>query len=105
VGALLGARVGGGDQRRGGRAFGAQQAVELGARLAYAHHHLAVGEDHVVGLAVGLELLFGYRHKIRGLTPIAQEASMPYTPIIPKGAPPPLAPYSPGARAGNTVYV
>ncbi len=26
-------------------------------------------------------------------------------PIIPKGSPPPLAPYSPGMRAGNTVYV
>ena len=30
---------------------------------------------------------------------------MPYTPIVPKGSPPPLAPYSPGARAGNVVYV
>ncbi len=30
---------------------------------------------------------------------------MPYTPIIPKGSPPPLAPYSPGAKAGNTIYV
>ena len=30
---------------------------------------------------------------------------MPYTPIVPKGSPPPLAPYSPGARAGNIVYV
>ena len=30
---------------------------------------------------------------------------MPYTPIVPKGSPPPLAPYSPGARAGTTVYV
>ena len=30
---------------------------------------------------------------------------MPYTPIVPKGSPPPLAPYSPGAKAGNTVYV
>ena len=26
-------------------------------------------------------------------------------PIIPKGSPPPLAPYSPGMRAGNTIYV
>ena len=25
-------------------------------------------------------------------------------PIIPKGAPPPLAPYSPGYKVGNTVY-
>ena len=30
---------------------------------------------------------------------------MPYTPIVPKGSPPPLAPYSPGVKAGNTVYV
>lgn len=30
---------------------------------------------------------------------------MPKTPIIPAGSPPPLAPYSPGVRAGNTVYV
>src|SRR5205085_11862077 len=30
---------------------------------------------------------------------------MPYTPIVPKGSPPPLAPYSPGAKAGNAVYV
>ena len=30
---------------------------------------------------------------------------MPRTPIIPAGSAPPLAPYSPGVRAGNTVYV
>ena len=30
---------------------------------------------------------------------------MPKTPIIPAGSAPPLAPYSPGVRAGNTVYV
>jgi len=30
---------------------------------------------------------------------------MPYQPVIPKGSAPPLAPYSPGAKAGNTVYV
>jgi aminoacrylate peracid reductase len=30
---------------------------------------------------------------------------MPFTPVIPKGSPPPLAPYSPGARAGNVVFV
>ena len=30
---------------------------------------------------------------------------MPFKVIIPEGAPPPLAPYSPGARAGNVVYV
>jgi aminoacrylate peracid reductase len=34
---------------------------------------------------------------------------MPYTPIIPKGSAPPLAPYSPGAKvkngAGSTIYV
>jgi aminoacrylate peracid reductase len=30
---------------------------------------------------------------------------MPRTPIIPKGSAPPLAPYSPGVKAGNTVYV
>ncbi|MCY3829702.1 MAG: pyrimidine utilization protein C [Rhodospirillaceae bacterium] len=30
---------------------------------------------------------------------------MPYQPIVPKGSAPPLAPYSPGVRAGNTVYV
>ena len=34
---------------------------------------------------------------------------MPYTPIVPKGSPPPLAPYSPGVRvanaAGSTIYV
>ncbi len=30
---------------------------------------------------------------------------MPKTPIVPAGSAPPLAPYSPGVRAGNTVYV
>jgi aminoacrylate peracid reductase len=30
---------------------------------------------------------------------------MPRTPIIPKDSPPPLAPYSPAVRAGDTVYV
>ena len=30
---------------------------------------------------------------------------MPKTPIIPAGSAPPLAPYSPGVRAGNIVYV
>jgi aminoacrylate peracid reductase len=30
---------------------------------------------------------------------------MPRTPVIPAGAAPPLAPYSPGSRAGNAVYV
>ena len=30
---------------------------------------------------------------------------MPSQPVIPKGAAPPLAPYSPGTRAGDTVYV
>jgi len=30
---------------------------------------------------------------------------MPYTPVVPKGSAPPLAPYSPGARAGNVLYV
>lgn len=26
-------------------------------------------------------------------------------PVVPKGSPPPLAPYSPGMRAGNVIYV
>jgi len=30
---------------------------------------------------------------------------MPYQTIIPRGSAPPLAPYSPGTRAGNTIYV
>lgn len=30
---------------------------------------------------------------------------MPYQPVVPKGSPPPLAPYSPGAKAGNVLYV
>ena len=30
---------------------------------------------------------------------------MPFEIIVPKGSPPPLAPYSPGAKAGNAVYV
>lgn len=30
---------------------------------------------------------------------------MPKTTIVPPGSAPPLAPYSPGVRAGNTVYV
>ena len=30
---------------------------------------------------------------------------MPGERIIPKGSPPPLAPYSPGTKVGNTVYV
>lgn len=30
---------------------------------------------------------------------------MPRTPVIPAGSAPPLAPYSPGAKADNVVYV
>jgi len=30
---------------------------------------------------------------------------MPYDVIVPKGSAPPLAPYSPGTRAGKVVYV
>lgn len=30
---------------------------------------------------------------------------MPFQVVVPKGSPPPLAPYSPGAKAGNAVYV
>jgi len=30
---------------------------------------------------------------------------MAHTPIIPAGSAPPLAPYSPGVRAGNNIYV
>jgi len=30
---------------------------------------------------------------------------MPYEVIVPKGSPPPLAPYSPGTKAGNAIYV
>lgn len=30
---------------------------------------------------------------------------MPFDVILPKGSPPPLAPYSPGTRAGDAVYV
>jgi aminoacrylate peracid reductase len=30
---------------------------------------------------------------------------MPFTPVIPKGSAPPLAPYSPGAKSGDVVYV
>jgi aminoacrylate peracid reductase len=30
---------------------------------------------------------------------------MPFKPVVPAGSAPPLAPYSPGARAGNVLYV
>jgi aminoacrylate peracid reductase len=30
---------------------------------------------------------------------------MPFMPLIPKGSAPPLAPYSPGTAAGDTIYV
>jgi aminoacrylate peracid reductase len=30
---------------------------------------------------------------------------MPYDIVVPKGSAPPLAPYSPGTKAGNAVYV
>ena len=30
---------------------------------------------------------------------------MSFKVILPEGAPPPLAPYSPGAKAGNVIYV
>lgn len=30
---------------------------------------------------------------------------MPFMPLIPAGSAPPLAPYSPGAAAGDTIYV
>jgi len=30
---------------------------------------------------------------------------MPIKPVVPAASPPPLAPYSPGARAGNVLYV
>src|ERR1700741_5094089 len=33
------------------------------------------------------------------------EEEMPHTPIIPQGSAPPLAPYSPGTKAGGVVYV
>jgi aminoacrylate peracid reductase len=35
----------------------------------------------------------------KGVSPV------PYDVIVPKGSAPPLAPYSPGTRAGNAVYV
>ena len=43
----------------------------------------------------GLPAVFGALHT----------RAMPYQPVVPKGSPPPLAPYSPGARAGNALYV
>jgi len=30
---------------------------------------------------------------------------MPFTPLVPRNAPPALAPYSAGVRAGSTIYV
>ncbi len=30
---------------------------------------------------------------------------MPFIPLIPKGSAPPLAPYSPGSKAGDAIYV
>jgi aminoacrylate peracid reductase len=39
------------------------------------------------------------RHLVR------MEMEMPYEVIVPKGSAPPIAPYSPATRAGNTVYV
>jgi aminoacrylate peracid reductase len=30
---------------------------------------------------------------------------MAFQPVVPKGSAPPLAPYSPGAKAGNVLYV
>jgi aminoacrylate peracid reductase len=30
---------------------------------------------------------------------------MPFMPLVPRGSAPPLAPYSPGAAAGDTIYV
>src|SRR5204863_133385 len=63
-----------------------------------------------VGLLIGLELFSrkGHREKAKiGSDPM--EANMPYTPVVPKGSAPPLAPYSPGTKvgtaAGSTVYV
>ena len=30
---------------------------------------------------------------------------MPFMPLVPRGSAPPMAPYSPGAMAGDTIYV
>src|SRR5439155_11791498 len=108
--ALLASRVGGADEGGGGGAFGSEQLVELGIGLAHAQHDQAVGEDHVVGLLIGLELFSrkGHREKAK-IRSDPMEANMPYTPVVPKGSAPPLAPYSPGTKvgtaAGSTVYV
>ena len=46
------------------------QVIELGIGLAHAQHHLAVGEDHVVGFPVLLQLFGRCGHKRKwGLTP------------------------------------
>src|SRR5260221_396505 len=79
------ARIRGGDERRGGGAFVADQLVEHRARLADAQHELAVGEDHVIGVAVGVDLL---RSRYHNQGPQPTEANMPYTPVVPKGSAP-----------------
>src|SRR5258708_3157855 len=93
--ARIAARIRGGDERRGGGAFVADQLVEHRARLADAQHELAVGEDHVIGVAVGVDLL---RSRDHNQGPQPTEANMPYTPVVPKGSAPRLA-----RRSTNTA--
>jgi aminoacrylate peracid reductase len=46
-----------------------------------------------------------FRHPAERAHDTIEDSAMPKTPIIPPGSPPPLAPYSPGVRAGDMVYV
>src|SRR5438128_818737 len=64
----LAARIGRGDESGGAGAFALDQFIEHCTRLADAQHELAVGEDHVIGVAEGVDLLGG-RHHNRGVTP------------------------------------
>jgi aminoacrylate peracid reductase len=41
----------------------------------------------------------------RHLRSQSEDIQMPKSVVIPKGSAPPLAPYSPGTRSGNAVYV
>src|SRR5260221_1968626 len=72
----LAARVGGGDERRGRRAFGFEQLVQVRIRLADADHELGPAEDDVERLFVGGDQLGrGGRHS----------ALLPSPPLLRRG--------------------
>jgi aminoacrylate peracid reductase len=55
--------------------------------------------------ALGLQYIEPELREGRGEIALARKHVIPKLVIVPKGSAPPLAPYSPGTKAGNVVYV